>query len=191
MDGFTFAAEFSIMFLLTFKNVLAMRRSIRRMGALAVVLMIGVANVCAQGYKAKDKDLHGTWMWIAVQYDGENKRDCGKAIGFTSFKYYGADGEYCCAIITRKTNGDIVVSPHEYGKYTFKDGWYSEMGRKKTQTGVVLTDKNHFYGHWLNETDYWERVEVPEATLKYIVNLCKMRKMPADVKKSIEEAVFK
>lgn len=168
-----------------------MRKSIKKVSVLVAVLMIGVSNLLAQSTKYSDKDIYGTWMCIGKQYDGENRKDWGKANGFTSFKYYGADGEYCCALISRQENGKIFVSPHEYGTYTYKDGWYSEMGRSKTKTGIIFTDKDHFHGRWLNSTDYWKRIKISKSTLKYILELSKLRDVPEEVQMDIDEIMFK
>ena len=86
---------------------------------MAVVLMSAL-QVNAQT-KVADKELIGTWMLESMQFDGEKKTLCGKESGYTQFKYYGADGEYACAEIAL-SKGKVVVMPHEYGKYTFKNG---------------------------------------------------------------------
>lgn len=105
-----------------------------------------VMQVNAQNAKVDDKELVGVWIMESMQWKGEKKIVCGKEMGYTQFKYYGPDGEYACAIITMDKNGKCAVSPHEYGTYTFKDGWYSEMGREKIKDGMVLLDKNTVKG---------------------------------------------
>ena len=65
----------------------------------------------------------------------------GKTTGYTQFKYYGPDGEYACAEIAMTRDGKVVVMPHEYGTYTFRNGVYSEMGRPAVRpSDMVLTD---------------------------------------------------
>lgn len=87
---------------------------------MAVALMSAL-QVSAQ-VKVADKELVGTWIMESMQWEGEKKTICGKESGYTQFKFYGADGEYACAEIAMTKDGKVVVMPHEYGTYTFKDG---------------------------------------------------------------------
>ena len=116
-----------------------------------MMLMMTAMLMCAIGMNAQtakiaDKELVGAWVMESMQYEGEKKIMCGKETGYTQFKYYGADGEYACAQIALTKEGKCVLMPHEYGTYTFKDGWYSEMGREKIKDGMKLTDKNTAIG---------------------------------------------
>ena len=101
--------------------------------------LISVLQASAQNAKPTDKDLIGVWCVEAMQWDGEKKIMCGKENGYSSFKYYGADGEYACCEITLNKNGVVTLLQHEYGKYSFKNGVYSEMGRPSTPDGLVMT----------------------------------------------------
>ena len=90
--------------------------------SLAALLMCAMqAN--AQTAKVADKELVGAWTLEWMQYDGEKKIMCGKANGYTQFKFYGANGEYAAAGIALSNDGKIVVIPQEYGTYSLKDGW--------------------------------------------------------------------
>jgi hypothetical protein len=80
--------------------------------------------------------------------------------------------------------------PHEYGTYTFKDGWYSEMGREKIKDGMKLTDKNTAIGTWMNRHDVWKKKVLPDKVVKYIVNCCKFREAPADIQQLIKQNMF-
>lgn len=144
----------------------------------------------AQTAKIADKELVGAWVMESMQYEGEKKMMCGKETGYTQFKYYGADGEYACAQIALTKEGKCVLMPHEYGTYTFKDGWYSEMGREKIKDGMKLTDKNTAIGTWKNRHDVWKKKVLPDKVVKYIVNCCKFREAPADIQQLIKQNMF-
>ena len=156
---------------------------------MAVVLMSAL-HVNAQT-KVDDKEIVGVWMMESMQFEGEKKTMCGKETGYTQFKYYGADGEYACAEIAL-SKGKVVVIPHEYGKYTFKDGWYSEMGREKIKDGMVLLDKNTVKGTWEHKRfDIWKKVKMPEKLRKYLIDCCKTKNPPADVQQMMKQNIFK
>ena len=82
---------------------------------IVAVALMSAMQVFAQGVKVDDKELVGTWVMESMQWEGEKKTMCGKATGYTQFKYYGADGEYACAEIALSKDGKVVVMPHEYG----------------------------------------------------------------------------
>ncbi|MBQ2333153.1 MAG: hypothetical protein II380_04295 [Prevotella sp.] len=160
-----------------------------------MMLMMTAMLMCAIGMNAQtakiaDKELVGAWVMESMQYEGEKKIMCGKETGYTQFKYYGADGEYACAQIALTKEGKCVLMPHEYGTYTFKDGWYSEMGREKIKDGMKLTDKNTAIGTWMNRHDVWKKKVLPDKVVKYIVNCCKFREAPADIQQLIKQNMF-
>lgn len=160
-----------------------------------MMLMMTAMLMCAIGMngqtaKIADKELVGAWVMESMQYEGEKKIMCGKETGYTQFKYYGADGEYACAQIALTKEGKCVLMPHEYGTYTFKDGWYSEMGREKIKDGMKLTDKNTAIGTWMNRHDVWKKKVLPDKVVKYIVNCCKFREAPADIQQLIKQNMF-
>lgn len=160
-----------------------------------MMLMMTAMLMCAIGMNAQtakiaDKELVGAWIMESMQYEGEKKMMCGKETGYTQFKYYGADGEYACAQIALTKEGKCVLMPHEYGTYTFKDGWYSEMGREKIKDGMKLTDKNTAIGTWMNRHDVWKKKALPDKVVKYIVNCCKFREAPADIQQLIKQNMF-
>lgn len=168
------------------KNVKRMKKA---MLVVAVALMSAL-QVSAQ-VKVADKELVGTWIMESMQWEGEKKTVCGKESGYTQFKFYGADGEYACAEIALTKDGKVVVMPHEYGTYTFKDGWYSEMGREKIKDAIVWIDKTTTKGTWMKRHDIWKKKTLPEKVVRYIVDCCKAKNVPADVQQSIKQAMFK
>lgn len=156
---------------------------------MAVALMSAV-QVSAQTTKVADKELVGVWMMESMQYEGEKKTMCGKTTGYTQFKYYGADGEYACAALALTKDGQVVVMPHEYGTYTFKDGWYSEMGREKIKDAMILMDANTFKGRWKNRHDIWKKISLPDKVVKHLLNCCKFKEAPADIQQLIKQKMF-
>lgn len=159
------------------------------------MMTLAVLLLCATGMKAQtarttDRDLVGVWTLEWMQYDGEKKMMCGKTTGYSQFKYYGADGEYACAEIALTRDGKVVVMPHEYGTYTYKNGVYTEMGRPASP--LTMTDKTHFRGRWKNRNDAWvKQTQMPEAVVRYIVDYCKLKDTPADVAQGIKQTMFK
>ncbi|MBR2184628.1 MAG: hypothetical protein IJ897_04285 [Prevotella sp.] len=155
------------------------------------LVLISAVQVSAQNVKVDDKELVGVWYLESMQWEGEKKTVCGKASGYTQFKFYGADGEYACAELALTKEGNVVVMPHEYGTYTFKDGWYSEMGREKIKDAIVWVDKTTTKGTWRNRHDIWKKISMPDKAVKYIVNCCKMKQTPSDVQQIIKQNMFK
>jgi len=166
-----------------------MRQIKQTIMTLAALLMCAM-QVNAQTARVTDKDIIGVWTLEWLQYDGEKKIECGKTTGYTQFKYYGPDGEYACAEIVMTRDGVVVVMPHEYGTYTFKNGVYSEMGRPASE--LVLTDKTHFRGRWKTRNDLWvKHPQMPDKVVRYIVERCKLKETPSDVQQLIKQSMFK
>lgn len=157
---------------------------------MALALMSAV-QMNAQTTKASDKDIIGVWTLEYMQYDGEKKMPCGKGQKYTSFKYYGADGEYACCEIALTTKGTVRLMPHEYGKYTYKNGVYSEMGRPALKAeDMKMTDKTHFHCRWMNRIEGWKKTQMSDKAARYIVESCKQKEMPADIQKQLKELLF-
>ncbi|MBR5062296.1 MAG: hypothetical protein IKX24_09185 [Prevotella sp.] len=161
-----------------------------------VLLTMAVALMCALQVNAQtkvaDKELIGVWIMESMQFEGEKKVVCGKESGYSQFKYYGADGEYACAEIALTKEGKVVVMPHEYGTYTFKNGVYSEMGRPAVKPDeMVLVDKTTFKGKWMNRHDVWKKVALPDKVVKHIVSCCMSKQTPADIQQLIKQNIFK
>ena len=160
---------------------------------MTMALLMCAITTNAQTANVTDRDIIGVWTLEWLQYDGEKKIMGGKTKGYTQFKYYGPDGEYACAEIVLTRKGTVVVMPHEYGTYTFKNGVYSEMGRPAVRpSDMVLTDKTHFRGRWKNRNDSWvKHPQMPDKVVRYIVDRCKTKETPSDVQQLIKQSMFK
>ena len=164
----------------------------KKMILMTVVTLMSALQVCAQNTKVADKELIGAWIMESMQYDGEKKIICGKASGYSQFKYYGADGEYACAEIALSKDGKIMVMPHEYGTYSFKNGVYSEMGRPAVKPNEMqLIDKTTFKGRWKTRNDIWKKAVMSEKTIRYIVDTCKSKNLPTNIQQEIQQVMFK
>ncbi len=158
---------------------------------LMAMALMSALQVNAQTTKVADKELIGTWIMESMQFEGERKTVCGKESGYSQFKFYGPDGEYACAEIAMTKEGKIVVMPHEYGTYSFKNGVYSEMGRPAVKADEMqLIDKTTFKGRWMNRHDIWKKKNLPDKAVKYIVDCCKTKNTPADIQQMIKQAMF-
>ena len=181
------------------KNLNVMKRAMLVMAvALMSALQVSAQNVkiddrsAQRDVRPSEKELVGVWLMESMQWEGEKKTMCGKQSGYAQFKYYGADGEYACAEIALTKEGKCVVMPHEYGTYTFKDGWYSEMGRKPIKDAIVWVDKTTTKGTWQKRHDIWKKqTNMPEKLRKYIVDCCKTKNAPDDIQQMIKQTMFK
>ena len=160
---------------------------------LTMTLMLAcVTQLAAQSAKIADSEIVGVWTMESMQWEGEKKVLCGKTSGYAQFKYYGADGEYACAEIALTKDGKCVVIPHEYGTYTFKDGWYSEMGRPAIKDAITWIDKTTTKGTWMKRHDIWKKqTTIPEKLTRYIVECCKMKNTPEEMEKLMKQNFFK
>ena len=162
----------------------------KAMLVMAMALM-GAMQVSAQNVQVDDKELIGTWVMESMQWEGEKKTVCGKESGYSQFKYYGADGEYACAELALTRDGKVVVMPHEYGTYSFKDGWYSEMGREAIKDAIVWVNKTTTKGTWMKRHDIWKKVNLPDEVVKYILDCCKTKNTPGEIQQMIKQIMFK
>ena len=159
---------------------------------LVITVLCGTITSFAQtkGKPTAKNALVGVWVMESMQYEGENKIRCGKETGYSQIKYYGADGEYACAELAAD-NGHYDVMPHEYGTYTYKDGVYTEMGRKPSSLSLSK-DGKHFYGQWYNRHDAWvRRTDIPRDLIDYIIFRCKANQRPAPkIQEKIKQSFF-
>ena len=158
----------------------------KKMMLVFTVALMSAVQASAQKVEIDDKEIVGTWIMESMQWEGEKKTVCGKESGYTQFKFYGADGEYACAEIALTKDGKVVVMPHEYGTYSLKDGWYSEMGRKAIKDAIVWVDKTTTKGTWMKRHDIWKKKIIPDKVVKYIVNCCKSKNTPTDIQQLIK-----
>lgn len=154
---------------------------------MAAMLVLASGTMKAQ-QKVADKELQGVWLLESYVFDGESKIDCGEK--YTRVKVYRPDGEYACAQVVKRKDNTCQVIPHEYGTYTFKDGEYTEMGRK---TKLTMIDKNTCQSRWTNCDETWKKChDMPAQLTDYVVNLCKANQTPsADLQKLIRQHMFK
>ena len=156
------------------------------------LMLASVTQLAAQSAKIADSDIVGVWTMESMQWEGEKKVLCGKTNGYAQFKYYGADGEYACAEIALTKDGKCVVMPHEYGTYTFKDGWYSDMGRPAIKDAITWIDKTTTKGTWMKRHDIWKKqTAMREKLTRYIVECCKMKNTPEEMEKLMKLNFFK
>lgn len=143
--------------------------------AAVILVTMNVVNAEAKA-KTKDKDLAGLWVLSSLMYEGEDENHLGD--NYTRVKAYGADGEYACAQIVKLQDGTYQVLPHEYGKYTFKNGKYTEMGRDGK---LELVDNGKIINHYLNLIEEWRKVtDIPDELVKFVVNKCKCAQLPSE-----------
>lgn len=156
------------------------------------VAFLSALQATAQNAKVDDKEIVGVWLMESMQWEGEKIIKCGKIMGYTQFKYYGADGEYASAGIAMSKDGTCTIIPQEYGTYWLKNGLYMEMGREPLKDAVILIDKNTYKGTWKTRHDIWKKQTVfPEKLRKFIVDCCRMKEMPADIQQMIKQTIFK
>ena len=156
------------------------------------VALMSALQASGQNVKYDNKDLVGVWIMESFQWEGEKETICDEKYGYTQFKYYGADGEYACAEIIKNNKGKIIVIPHEYGTYTYKDGWYSEMGRKPMKDAITWVDKTTTKGVWNKRHDIWKKqTNMPEKLRKYIVDYCKLTKPDEGIQQMLKQFVLK
>ncbi|MCF0199627.1 MAG: hypothetical protein HUK02_09950 [Bacteroidaceae bacterium] len=168
------------------------KQTLRLLGLMLVALLFGTTASMAQnkGKKTAKNELAGVWVMESMQFEGEKKTICGKNSGYAQVKYHGADGEYACAEIV--TDGKTYnILPHEYGTYTYKDGVYTEMGRKPSPLSLSA-DGKHYYSQWLTRHDVWVRcTDMPKELIDDIIYRCKAAQTPsAKVQQMIKQSFF-
>ena len=153
------------------QKTIAMKKNRRFALAVAIMLMAMLHASCALAQvKVSDKEIVGVWIMTSMKYDGEDREYISE--NYSQIKVYRANGEYACAEIIRQSDGKYYVAPHEYGKYTLKNGMYSEMGRKPIPYG--WTSKTTSTGRWQNIIGCWKKVtDMPEAVAQHVVDKCK------------------
>lgn len=162
----------------------------KKLFLIAVMAVACIGSITAQ---STYKNLIGVWLMESMQWDGEKKTICGKETNYVQFKYYGADGEYACVEIVRNKKGQFVILPNEYGKYSYKNGAYSEMGRPAVDPkDFVIVDKNTIHGRWLTRNDVWKKANMPKKLVDYILNYCKIVKQgpSAEIQNLIQKNMF-
>ena len=171
------------------QKTIAMKKNRRIALAVAIMLMAMLHASCALAQvKVSDKEIVGVWIMTSMKYDGEDREYISE--NYSQIKVYRANGEYACAEIIRQSDGKYYVAPHEYGKYTLKNGMYSEMGRKPIPYG--WTSKTTSTGRWQNIIGCWKKVtDMPEAVAQHVVDKCKAAQpSPENIQQMMKKHIF-
>ena len=166
-----------------------MKKNRRIALAVAIMLMAMLHASCALAQvKVSDKEIVGVWIMTSMKYDGEDREYISE--NYSQIKVYRANGEYACAEIIRQSDGKYYVAPHEYGRYTLKNGMYSEMGRKPIPYG--WTSKTTSTGRWQNIIGQWKKVtDMPEAVAQHVVDKCKAAQpSPENIQQMMKKHIF-
>ena len=171
------------------QKTIAMKKNRRIALAVAIMLMAMLHASCALAQmKVPDKEIVGVWIMTSMKYDGEDREYISE--NYNQIKVYRANGEYACAEIIRQSDGKYYVAPHEYGRYTLKNGMYSEMGRKPIPYG--WTSKTTSTGRWQNIIGQWKKVtDMPEAVAQHVVDKCKAAQpSPENIQQMMKKHIF-
>ena len=115
------------------------------------------------GKIVSDEELRGVWVYTSYRV-GDKMFDND----FHSIKIYGENGEYCCARAQKLRCGTYRILPVDYGTYVFRNGEYTECGRKGN---LNLVSSTEFNGMYIGRLECWEKiVDFPEELKLYIVN---------------------
>lgn len=117
------------------------------------------------GYVA-DEELKGVWVYTSYRI-GEKVF----ANDFPSIKIYGENGEYCCARAQKLRCGTWRVVPVDYGVYVFRNGEYTECGRKGN---LNLVSPTKFNGMYIGRLECWDKIiDFPDELKNYILEECR------------------
>lgn len=153
---------------------------------MALLATLFSVNLMAQKAKPTDADLIGVWVMESMCFEGEKENYVGN--DYNQVKVYRANGEYACAEVAQISKTETMILPHEYGTYTYKDGKYTECGRKGT---VIMLDKTHFEGQWHNRHDKWRKVtNMPAELVDYVVLKCKRMNDPKNIQELTKEYIL-
>lgn len=113
-----------------------------------------------------DEELKGVWVYTSYMVGDKMFSN-----DFHSIKIYGEDGEYCCARAQKLRCGTYRILPVDYGTYVFRNGEYTECGRKGN---LNLVSSTEFNGMYIGRLECWEKVvDFPQELKLYIVNECR------------------
>ena len=139
------------------------------LGSVVKILLCSMAiPISAQtmGKIVLDEELKGVWVYTSYRI-GDKMFDND----FHSIKIYGEDGEYCCARAQKLRCGTYRILPVDYGTYVFRNGEYTECGRKGN---LNLISSTEFNGMYIGRLECWEKiVDFPEELKLYILNECR------------------
>lgn len=114
----------------------------------------------------EDDNLKGVWVYTSYRVgDRVFEND------FHSIKIYGDNGEYCSARAQKLRCGTYRILPIDYGTYVYRNGEYTECGRKGN---LNLVSPTEFNGMYIGRLECWEKVvDFPAELKEYIVNECR------------------
>ena len=113
-----------------------------------------------------DEALKGVWVYTSYSVGGKVFDN-----DFLSIKIYGDDGEYCCARAQKLNCGTYRILPVDYGTYVYRNGEYTECGRKGN---LNLVSETSFNGMYIGRRECWEKVvDFPAELRRYIVEECR------------------
>lgn len=122
--------------------------------------------------KEDSKALEGVWYLASIDNEELASVTFGKSLYYRRIKVFNPFGEYACAEITNIiSESTFSILPHEYGKWTYRDGIYTEMGR---EGNLKMIDNNTFTFEWAGTEEVWKKMaSIPKKLTNYIVNMCK------------------
>ena len=126
--------------------------------------------------------LKGVWIYKSYSV-GDRYFDND----FASIKIFGDDGKYYSAQVGKLQCGAYKIIPYLYCTYIYRNGEYTECGRKGELT---LTSDSTFHGSWMGRIEYWEKAkDFPEELRDYIMEECKKAKLgdPDELQPLIEK----
>ena len=137
---------------------------------------------CAQAQTIPADALKGVWVYKSYSV-GDRCFDND----FASIKIFGDDGKYYSAQVSKLRCGAYKIIPYLYCTYIYRDGEYTECGRKGELT---LTSDTTFHGTWMGRIEYWEKAKDFPAELRdYIMEECKKMQLgdPAELQPLIDK----
>lgn len=137
---------------------------------------------CAHAQTIPADALKGVWIYKSYSV-GDRYFDND----FASIKIYGDDGKYYSAQVGKLQCGAYKIIPYLYGTYIYRNGEYTECGRKGELT---LTSDSTFHGSWMGRIEYWEKAkDFPKELRDYIMEECKKAKLgdPDELQPLIEK----
>ncbi len=126
--------------------------------------------------------LKGVWIYKSYSV-GDRYFDND----FASIKIFGDDGKYYSAQVGKLQCGAYKIIPYLYCTYIYRNGEYTECGRKGELT---LTSDTTFHGSWMGRIEYWEKAkDFPDELRNYIMEECKKAKLgdPDELQPLIEK----
>ena len=139
-------------------------------------------TACAQAQTIPADALKGVWIYKSYSV-GDRYFDND----FASIKIFGDDGKYYSAQVGKLQCGAYKIIPYLYCTYIYRDGEYTECGRKGELT---LTSDSTFHGSWMGRIEYWEKAkDFPDELRDYIMEECKKAKLgdPDELQPLIEK----